>query len=640
VRALGLHRRAAAALVLLAAAAAAPAAAEVEVAARLSPTELPAGQLTRLVVEVRGGVFDRLRPSAAFETHNLEVVAGPDRVENVQWINGVTSRSVSLVWLLRAGEPGRAAVHSLVVDADGERHDLPVLEARVADGPGEDANGRDLRQRRSRQPWRLPDPLAELLHRRWPPAPPEPPEIHLVAAVSPERVWNGEQVLYTLYLYTQTSIANVSANELPDFRGFWVEEVPQRAEQRAERVEWRGEVFYRTPLLERVLFPLRPGRHVVEAAEVQVQPRPDADPWAPRPRLDPAAPRTLAGRRVVVDVLPLPPPPADLAGSFDGLVGEFSLAARLLPAQVSAGEAATLEVTLGGRGNLESLAAPPLPPLPGLEVLPAHEEGGNRLAGTLVEAERVWRFPLVPERAGEWEVPPIAVTYFDPERGEYRTTASRPMTLAVRPAVADAGGGERHPIRNAALPADAGLSLWARLAPWLFALPWLLALAVALAGRGRGAAAPRAPERTLCRRFDERLAAAAGEEHPRQAAREIEAAWRDLLAAALGVPPELPPAGWVAELPAAVRAEGRGEELARVVDDLHYLRFAPQLSAVGELTGELIERSRRLARRLAVCDPRRASAGSPQPASAGSPQPAPAASPHPAPAARHAGSRA
>lgn len=618
MRARALSRAAAALVLLLAAAVASPAAAEVEVTARVSPTEVPAGQLTRLVVEVRGGVFDRLRPAAAFETHNLEVAAGPDRVENVQWINGVTRRSVSLVWLLRAGETGGAAVHSLVVEADGERHDLPVLEVRVVEGTGEDADGRDLRQRRGRQPWRLPDPLAELLHRRWPPAPPpEPPEIHLVAEVAPDRVWSGEQVLYTLYLYTQTSIDSVSANVLPDFRGFWVEEVPRAAEQPAERVAWRGEVFWRTPLLERVVFPLRPGRHVIGAAEVEVVPRPDADPWAPRRGLLVAPePRRLAGRQVIVDVLPLPPPPEALAGSFDGLVGDFSLGARLLPPEVAAGEAATLEVTLGGRGNLESLTAPALPAIPGVEVLPAHEEGGNRVAGRLVEAERVWRFPLLPERAGQWELPPISVTYFDPERGEYRTTASAAMTLAVRPAVADPyGRGGRHPIRNAALPAGTGAARWSQLTPWLFALPWLLALALGLAGRGRGEAAARAPERSLCRRFDERLAAAAGEEHPRQAAREIEAAWRDLLAAALAVPPELPPTAWVAELPAAARGDGRAEELARVVDDLHYLRFAPQLSAVGELTGELVERSRRLARRLAACGAPPAAAGPPRAAS-------------------------
>jgi hypothetical protein len=36
------------------------------------------------------------------------------------------------------------------------------------------------------------------------------------------------------------------------------------------------------------------------------------------------------------------------------------------------------------------------------------------------------------------------------------------------------------------------------------------------------------------------------------------------------------------------------------VDDLHYLRFAPELSETRSLTAELVERSERLARELHV----------------------------------------
>lgn len=595
--------RAAAAAALLAALAAPPAAAQVEVTARLAPTQVASGGLTRLVVEVEGGVFDRLRPSARFETDNLEIVAGPDRVDNVQWINGVTRRSIGLVWLLRAERPGPAAVHSLVVEVEGEWHELPAIAARVVDGAGVDENGRTAQERRRARPsWQLPEPLADLLRRRWPPRDPEPPEIHLVAAAAPARVWEGEQVLYTLYLYTQTSIANVSADALPDFRGFWVEEMPQAAEQRSERVEHRGEVFWRTPLLERALFPLRPGRHTIEPAAVEVLPRDDADPWSSPGHFGVAGPRKLAGDAVVVDVLPLPPPPADLAGSFDGLVGDFAVEARLLPAEVRAGEAATLEIVLGGRGNLASLGRPPLPPLPGVDVLPPEEEGGNRVVGRSVAAERVWRFPLLTERAGRWRLPPVEISFFDPERGEYRTTSSRPLALTVAAAAPADGDGERHPIRNAALPADAAGSRWRSLAPWLFALPWLLALAVGLSGRGRAAlGGARGAEGALCRRLDERLAAAAAEERPRQAARAIEEAWRDFLADAAGLPRDLPAAAWAGELPAAARGDGRAAELAAVVDDLHYLRYAPQLSTVGELAGDLAARSHGLARRLAAC---------------------------------------
>ena len=40
------------------------------------------------------------------------------------------------------------------------------------------------------------------------------------------------------------------------------------------------------------------------------------------------------------------------------------------------------------------------------------------------------------------------------------------------------------------------------------------------------------------------------------------------------------------------------EELVALADDLHYLRYAPKLSSTEEMQRELVERSRRLARRL------------------------------------------
>ncbi|HUO85848.1 MAG TPA: BatD family protein [Thermoanaerobaculia bacterium] len=602
------------ALLLATVATARPAGAEVTVKARLEPRELAAGGNARLVIEVRGGVFDRLRPRAAFDTRNLTVVAGPSRIENIEWVNGVTRRSVALVWLLRADEPGAAAVHSLVVEVEGDRYELPTITARVGEGrPGEDENGRP-RQLAPPRPWGLPDPLVELLQRRWPPRRTEPPEIHLVAEATPLRVWNGEQILFTLYLYTQTDIVSISANRLPDFRGFWVEEVPRGdEEQRAERVEWRGEVFWRTALLQRVLFPLRPGRHVVEPAEVEAMPRPDADPWRANPALAEARPRTLASRPLTLDVLPLPPPPSDHATTFGGLVGRFDLAARVLPEAVAAGEAATLEVTLSGRGNLESIDAPMLPALAGFEILPAQEEGGNRIVGEHVEGRRVWRFPLVPKGVGNRELPPVTVSYFEPRSGEYRTASSRPLTLAVRPASGDVGDAGRHPIRSAALPADSGRPAWPRLVPWAFALPWLMILIIGLAARRRGStAATDGFESALCRRFEEHLAAAALEQRPRQAARQIEEAWRQLLRATVRLGDELPPASWPGALTPSAAAEGRAAELARVVEDLHYLRFAPQLSAVDELSADLVERSRRLGRRLASCGRPAAAAGGPR----------------------------
>jgi hypothetical protein len=442
------------------------------------------------------------------------------------------------------------------------------------------------------------DPLEEFFQRRRQAAEQEEPEVRLVAEVSPRHAYVGQQVTYTLWLYTQTSIAQLNLKELPAFRGFWVEELPREAD-RPTAAELDGERFWRTPLLQRALFPLRPGSYDVDATEIALVAQLNTSPFS---RLLPRSQAlTRSSNPVTIDVRPLPPPPAGLADHFAGLVGDLSLDARLVPAELAVGDAATLELTLSGHGNVEGLATPRLSVPDGIEVLPAEESGGNRMHGDQVEAQRVWRYPLVPGRPGTWRLPPVEMAYFDPASGTYELAETDALVLRARrgaPEVAVAGGPALHPIKNAALPSDE--SRRPRLAdtlPWLFALPWAVVLVAALVRwRRDGDGAPDAGRALFAARLDE----AAAVDRPRQSAILIETAWHDLLAERYDVAPETAPSRWGEHLAASGAPPRLAAEMDELVEDLHYLRNAPQLSTIAELTGELVERSRRLARRLAA----------------------------------------
>lgn len=587
----------AAAVALLAALAVTPAsAADVELEARLEPEVLGVDGVAFFSIEARGGVFSRVGFEPEFELVNFEQVGGPARSENLQWVNGSTSRSLRLTWRLRPLGLGQAAVRGIRVEVGGERYDLPAQAARVVEDPPPSSRRRPpTGSRRPPLPGRrFPDPLDDLMGRRSQRTRGEP-EIRLVAEATPERAWTGQQVTYRLWLYTQTNISRVSLSEQPDFRGFWVEEVPRDEDRAAEPVELDGERFWRTPLLERALFPRRPGRYELSPAEVHLVAR--IAPSDPFGRLLPRSERLhLVSGAVTVDVRPLPPPPPDLADRFGGLVGDLSLDARLVPSELAAGDAATLELHLTGSGHVEGLGDPRPPAPDGLRLLPAEESGGNRLRGSRVRADRTWRIPVVPERPGTWRLPPVEMAYFDPDAGRYRLAASPPLVLRARrgePETAMAGGPALHPIKNAALPAPDPGPRWHTTLPWLFALPWAVVLVASLAARRRDDGA-RGP----LERFEGRLAEAAGEERPRRAAIALEAAWHDLLAERFDVPGDTTPSRWPEHLSDAAAAPRDRAELARLVEDLHYLRNAPQLSAIAQLTGELVDRSRRLARRL------------------------------------------
>ena len=598
----------AAAVIVLAAGLGAPppaGAAEVEVSASLEPRELAAGDLAELTLEARGGIFGHVRFRPDFALDNFAVVAGPMQAENLSVVNGATAHSFRLTWRLRALAAGPAEVRQISADFGGERVEIAPVGATVVAAP---AGGRS---------WGA--------ERRFVPRPGRDAKVFLSAEAAPLRPWTGQQVLYSLWIYTQIRVSSLSLDEAPSFPGCWVDEVAVADDADGETVEVGGELYLRKLLLRRALFPLHPGRLELMPSEVNLLVNSaGGNPF--RPFFSRPERMSRKSDLVVVDVQPLPPlppsPPALHAfADFDGLVGSVALTARLHPTDLEVGQAAALDLELAGGGHLEGARAPRLVVPAGLRVLPPAGGSSRSVRGTAVQGSRRWSYALVPERAGDFELPPVEIAYFDPEAGEYRLAASGPLALHARPAAepspaspALASGDDPagtapvpgtapsagtvdpavHSIRSAALPAERGPQ-WRRLLPWLFAFPWGVALVVALVRRRH---APRPAGDGTATRFAERLEAARGEERARPAAVEIEGAWRELLAERWGIAAETSPARWPERLVAAGADPTAAAALAALVEDCHYLRYAPQLSATTDLRAGLIDASARLEPRL------------------------------------------
>lgn len=545
-------------------------------------------------IEVRGGFRAPTDFEPSFELDNLEVIRKPTLSESFRFINGSYTRTLRRTWLLRPLSVGQAAVRGIRVRVDGEVFQLPTERLRVQ----QEAPPRQ----RYRSPPSGSGTFSTDPSRRRPtlpsPRPVSSASVFLRAEAEPRDPWVGQQVLYTLYLYTQADINSIYPRRVPPFQGFWAHEVTLPRQPSPEMVDVDGERYGRVPLLKRVLFPRRPGLFDVEPAEYDLiaQRRPPGRAGSRRVR-----PQQLSRRannlRLMVRELP-PAPPA-----FGGAVGRFEIAARLEPGKLAVGEAATLEVTLSGDGHIQSLPAPELPELPGVTVYPPEETGGGDVQRDRLHGERSWRFVLVPEQTGRWEMEGFELSYFDPQAGGYRIARAPRVTLEARPSTARATGeppgpgGELHPIRSAAVPTDAGGGFEAvRLLPWLAALPLALTLALRLA-RFRGG-----PESRALRRRLREIGGSEPEVGPaanRHTADQIEEAWRLYLSERWQVPPETPASRWADHL-AEHPQDGSSavESMRELADEIHYLRYAPQLSAAPSLRRELLELSRRLARRL------------------------------------------
>jgi hypothetical protein len=558
----------------------------VEVKATLEPETIGIDQTATLTIEVHGDGFSSLRFRPQFELDNLEILGNPSQYDDMRFSNGSLSRTFRLSWQVRPLALGKARVRGIVLQLDDHEVRLPAAEIKVQQEPTGEIQRLPHGARQEEDPFqqffgRLPSPWRRE---------PQQPDVFLRAEAQPARPVVGQQVLYTIYLYTREDIAAISPSGIPNFKGFWVRDIPLPQQLPTEMVDIDGRRYGRVPLLKKALFPLRPGPCRLEPAtiDVTVQRYDRAFFFGPAVA-HPEAARLRTGAQVV-DVQPLPPAPP----GFGGAVGEISLAAQLEPMEVRLGEAATLTVRMSGVGNLQGIQEPRLKPPPGLALLPPQQEGKDDLNGTAVRGTRIWRYAVVPERAGRFILDAPKVTYYDPAESRYQVAAAPDLALTAlpRPAEAARPGAGATASRAAGRPGRR----WSPVLPWLAALPWGLVLVAALV-RQRSARSGTAHGEEA-HRLEEELRQAAAEERPRQMAMRIEEAWRDFLRSRWEVPGETPPSRWRERLAGqGVEAEAL-DGLDLLIEDLQYLRHAPQLSTTDALRADALARCRRLLRRL------------------------------------------
>jgi hypothetical protein len=617
--------RAALAGTLFALAAALPAAAKIDVHATVEPTLVGLGETTTLTIEVTIDRLSNLSVSPKFELENLEIAAPVEQANDMHFGSGGLSRTFRSVWRFRPAAVGTAAVRKITIEVNGTVIPFPDREIRVQRTPTRPPDQPD------DQPL---DPFDRFFGRlpsfHNPLRPSRQPDLFLREEVEPRQAVVGQQVLYTVYLYSRRDVQVASPAAVPGFKGFWVRDIPQPQRLQAEFVEMDGQRYARVAILRKALFPIRPGSYTIEPTTFDFAVREVESTWF-GPPIAHDEPVRLSTQAARVEVTPLPPAPP----GFTGAVGDVSLLASLAPQRIRVGEASTLTLTLVGAGNLQGVADPSLKLPPGIEATPPQHEGRDSLDGLRVQGQRRWTFAVVPKRTGSFAIKPPPVPYFDPGSRQFRTAAAMPLTLSVLPPAPVAAAGAHSRAAQLGSPngegETGGGSPLSHFDPRI-AIPWTIAgLSTATvlllllrrkrpasargfgfaqppgsgsAGKGSagsgpaqppGAAAIAASAHDDLRRA---LAEAASESRPRALAQRLEEAWRAFFARRLGLPPEAGGSRWLDQLAERGLDPALRGELAALVEDLRYLRQAPQLASIGELQRDVVARSERLSERF------------------------------------------
>jgi hypothetical protein len=175
-----------------------------------------------------------------------------------------------------------------------------------------------------------------------------------------------------------------------------------------------------------VVFPLVPGRLIIPPASVDYALPVTFSFFSREERF------ALRSDSIAIAVLPLP---ASAANPGTNVVGQgLRLDLSVDPAATRVGEPIDAAVTISGAGNVALWPSPePLRWPPGFRVYPAQTEvlvepDAGRIAGS-----KTFHFLAVPDSSGNFVLPEVRYTYFDPGARRYEVARAAPRAVVVAP---------------------------------------------------------------------------------------------------------------------------------------------------------------------------------------------------------------
>ncbi len=234
-------------------------------------------------------------------------------------------------------------------------------------------------------------------------------DVYVEASVTNPSPYVGEQFIYTFKLYDALAIDN-PLYQPSDFEGFWKVDIGVVS----QTVEQIGSRRYQVTSIATALYATRSGDLTIRPSSV-VLPGTSSRPTS-----------TLAASpiRVSVRALPEGKPP-----EYTSAVGSFAMSATIDRQTLGVGENVAMLLTIVGSGNVEELAPPKLPDgwrsTINLGAYKSTFENGE------VTGSRTYQIVFIPTTAGQQELPPIKLDYFDPVTQTYRSLNTAPIPIQV-----------------------------------------------------------------------------------------------------------------------------------------------------------------------------------------------------------------
>lgn len=402
-----------------------------------APDQVVEGENFRVQYVVTDGEPSSFR-GPKFDSEGFELLAGPytSSYSSYQMVNGKTSStsSVTYTYTLCATKKGKFTIPAASVSVGGKTLTSNTLTISVAQGSGNSgaASGGNHRNQAQSAEQNTQDAGNSISGK----------DLYMTATASKTKVHEQEAILLTYQVYYTVNLTSLKPN-MPDLKGFHVQEVPLPRTKEPKQVTVGGRTYNNVLWSQYVVFPQQTGKLVIPEVtfEATVAQRVRSlDPWDAFFNSGSAyseVTKNLKTPSITINVEPLPTKPAN----YSGAVGKFSMKSELTPKQIKTGEALTLKLTVSGVGNMKLIKTPDVNVPKDFEVYDPKVTDNTEITRNGMEGSKTFEYVYVPRNPGHYTIPPVEFCYYDLESNSYKVLQSESFELDIEKGKNSGNGG-------------------------------------------------------------------------------------------------------------------------------------------------------------------------------------------------------
>lgn len=240
----------------------------------------------------------------------------------------------------------------------------------------------------------------------------------------------GQQITLIFRFYQSENLYEQPTLKWPSLNGFWVEDLPPNKTYN-KRV---GGKAYRVTEIRRALFPTVSGKLKIEPTRMTIPPQAWRDPFdffSRRKTRQSYNEKNLETKGIVINVKDLPN--SGKPEGFTGAVGTYNFQVTLDKDTVEIDQPIALKAVISGNGNIKKLPSIDIPEQQNFRLYDSGVNENISKQGYKVSGSKSYEWVLIPTAAGEYMLPELRFSYFDPWSKKYKSSIKTPGQVIVKP---------------------------------------------------------------------------------------------------------------------------------------------------------------------------------------------------------------